>query len=142
MVDKELERRAEYPELNTLHLETFANITINIDNVNPQKKKNGKEEDHQEDCQIPKDKNEESKSTNASKTVEPNAIETIEPSASNKIEPNGRNKTEQIESEQKEISRNQISYILHFKSYLENLPILLLKTPFRRNTAQKIRLAV
>ena len=42
MVDKELERRAEYPELNTLHLETFANITINIDNVNPQKKKMGR----------------------------------------------------------------------------------------------------
>ena len=49
IVKKECEA---YPENNTLHSENVANITINSDSVTPQKKKNGREEDHQEDHQI------------------------------------------------------------------------------------------
>ena len=41
MVDKEPERRAAYPELNTLHLDNATNITVTSDIITTQKKKMG-----------------------------------------------------------------------------------------------------
>ena len=51
---------------------------------------------------------------------------------------NTSNQIEQIASEQKEIARNQIAYITHFKAYLKNIPTPSMYTPFGRNTAKKI----
>ena len=34
--------RAEYPEHNTLHIENVVKITVDIDSITPQKKKNGR----------------------------------------------------------------------------------------------------
>ena len=61
----ELERRAAYLELNTLHLENVSNITINSDG-----KKNGREEDLQEYCQTPYKQNEEIKGIIAHEKVD------------------------------------------------------------------------
>ena len=58
------------------------NITINSDIITPQKKQNGRKEYHQEDCQIPLNKNGENKSIIERKTIEPNENETIEPNLS------------------------------------------------------------
>ena len=40
---KESERRSEYPEQSTAHFNNVPNITIDIDSITPQKKKNGRE---------------------------------------------------------------------------------------------------
>ena len=52
VVAKDFEKRAAYPDLDILHLENFSNISIDSYNVTPQKKKNVREEDCQEYCQI------------------------------------------------------------------------------------------
>ena len=71
----ESEIRASYPEQSTAHYNNVANITIGSDSTTPQKKKNGREEDCQEDRQeyrkIPSNKNGESKSMITIKKIEP-----------------------------------------------------------------------
>ena len=83
---KESESRTEYPEQNTSHFNNVANITVNSNSVTPQKKKNGIEEDHQEDCNIIFDKNGANKSMNASETIELITIKTIEKMLAIKLE--------------------------------------------------------
>ena len=112
---KESEIRAAYPEQSNAHLNNIVNITVNSDSITPHKKKNGREEDRQDDFHITFDKNEENKSIFASETIEPNASETIELSTSNKIE--------QIARKRKEIERYKNEFNPHFKAYLNNLPI-------------------
>ena len=48
---KESERRASYLEQSTAHFNNVSKITIDIDSIITQRKKNGREEDHQEDRQ-------------------------------------------------------------------------------------------
>ena len=67
-------------------------------------------------------KNEENKSIIASGTIEPNMSKTIE----------------RIASKQKEITRNHTVFNPHLKSYLKNLPISSLTTPFGKNNANEI----
>ena len=113
-----MERRAAYPELNTLHLENVANITVYSHNITKQKKNNGREGYCQEDCRIPLDKNEANKSIIVSKTIVPNANEkiapnasrTIEPNSSKKIDPNASNKIEKNASKKKG-NQNKSDYI-------------------------------
>ena len=49
---------ASYPEQNNLHFENVTDITIYIHSITPHTKKNGREEDFQEDCRIPFNENE------------------------------------------------------------------------------------
>ena len=58
-----------------------------------------------------------------------------------KIEQNASNKTEQIAIKQKEIARNKISYIPHFKDDLKNTPTQSPNTTFGINTAKKISIS-
>ena len=53
VVDKELEIRAAYPEQKILRIENVIKVTFNSDSITPQKKQNKREEDNQEDIQIP-----------------------------------------------------------------------------------------
>ena len=73
----ESERRTLYPEQNTLYFENVLTIHVDIDSTTPQKRKNGIEEDRQEDHQIPFGKNEEDDSIIASETIEQNASKNI-----------------------------------------------------------------
>ena len=57
-IDSFKKERAENTEQNTLNLENFAIIAVDSDIITPQKKQNGREEYHQEDCQINFNKNE------------------------------------------------------------------------------------
>ena len=84
-IDSVKKERASSPEQNTLHLDNIANITIDSEIITQQKKKNGREEDCQEYCHIPIDKNGEHNSIIASETIEPNANETIEPNTIKQI---------------------------------------------------------
>ena len=68
-----------------------------------------------------------------SKTIETNTNENIESNMSNIIE--------QIESKTKDIARNHIAYIPHFKAYLKNLPALMLKTMCWINAAKQISIS-
>ena len=67
---------------------------------------------------------------------------TIEQTTNNKIEQITSNKIEQIESKQKEIAINQIVYTPYFKSYLGNIQIPSLNTPFSKHTANQISILV
>ena len=78
---------AENPKQKTLHLENFAIINVDSDSIISQKKQNGREEYHQEDCQIHFNVNEENMSIIAIKTIEPNVFEKIEPNTSKTVEP-------------------------------------------------------
>ena len=49
------------------------NITVNIGNITPHNKQNGRKEDRQEHCHINFDENEENKSIIVRKTIKPNA---------------------------------------------------------------------
>ena len=49
---KKSERRAAYTEQSTAHLNKVTNINVNSDSITPQKK-NGREEDRQEDHKTP-----------------------------------------------------------------------------------------
>ena len=75
---KESESCAAYTEHITAHLNNVANITINGDGINPQKKKNRREKDIRGYRKIYLDKNGENKSIIESKTIEPNARNKIE----------------------------------------------------------------
>ena len=67
-IDIVKKERADSPENNISYFENVAYITVYNDNKIPQKKQNGSEKDHQEDCNISyNDENEENKSTDASK---------------------------------------------------------------------------
>ena len=73
---------------------------------------------------------------NTSKRIEPNTRKTIEPNAGKTIDPNASNTIENIASKKKEITRNQIAFNPHLKSYLDNLPTTSLKSPFGENTTK------
>ena len=57
-IDRCKKERAENTEQNTLHLENVAIIAVDSDSITPHKKQNGREEYHQEDCQINFNENE------------------------------------------------------------------------------------
>ena len=68
---KESKSCATYPEHSTAHLNNIANITFN-DIMTPQKRKNKREEDSQEDHKIHFFLNQANKSTIVEKQIEPN----------------------------------------------------------------------
>ena len=105
------ERRAAYLGQSIVQFENFANVSVDIDSVIPQGKKIS-ENDYQA---IPFDDNEANKS-----------IEKCE------------QKIEQNSSKKKELSRNHIACIPHFKDSLKNLPTPSLSTLFGRYTSKQI----
>ena len=121
-IDSFKKERAENTEQNTLHLENFAIIAVDSNIITPQKKQNGRKENHQEHCKIPFEENEENNSIITSKTIESNAneeiglnkINKIEQIASKivdatkKIEPNVRKTIEQIASNKIELIMSKI----------------------------------
>ena len=83
---KESEICAAYTEHSTAHFNNIAKIDVDYDIITPQKKKNGREEDINEDRQIPFDKNEENMIIIANETIEPNACKTIEQNTSKTVQ--------------------------------------------------------
>ena len=77
-IDSCNKERAAYTEHKNLHFKNIADITVDSYIINPHKKKNGREEDFQEDSQIPLNENEGNYSIIAIGTIEPKASEKIE----------------------------------------------------------------